>query len=154
MDTVITLHVQCKHQNYFNDVNWLKKRKLISGSLAGAIIQWYCTTLIDVLLHCTWDKKLLWTILVFTIKPSKTNQRRKTFRAAILITSMTQKRQNKASYQGENKWKKKINDPHTSFDKWTTLIYTKAVQLFQLIAHKNYSEENWLALSSHQKKKN
>ena len=49
---------------------------------------------------------------------------------------------------------KKINDPHsTSFDKWTTLIYTKAVQLFQLIEHKNYSEQNWLALSSHQKKK-
>ena len=47
----------------------------------------------------------------------------------------------------------KNQQPHTSFHKWTTLIYTKAVQLFQLIEHKNYSEQNWLALSSHQKKK-
>ena len=102
MYTVRTLLIQCKHQNYFNDVNWLKKRQLISGSLAGAIIQWYCTTLIDVLLHCTWDKKLLWTVLVFTIKQSKTNQRGKTFGAAILITSLTQK---KAKQSILSRWK-------------------------------------------------
>ena len=93
-------------------IDW-KKKKPISGSLAGPIIQWYCTTLIDILLHCTWDKKLLWTILVFTIKPSKTNQCGKTFRAAILITSMTQK---KAKQSILSRWK------FVKKNQWSTYI--------------------------------